>query len=144
DPKVEAVVIGLPNYLHFPATMSALRAGKHVLCEKPPTLSAPEMRQVKALADANNLVYFFGRQSRFDGKPVAARRLVDNGALGRIYLARAVFIRARGIPVGIGGWFLDRSKAGGGALIDIGVHAIDTAWYLMGCPRPLTVTGQTY
>lgn len=144
DPGVEAVVIGLPNYLHFPATMSALRAGKHVLCEKPPTLTAAEMRKVSALADANHLVYFFGRQSRFDGKTVAAKQLIETGRLGRIYFARATFVRSRGIPVGIGGWFLDRSKAGGGALIDIGVHAIDTPWYLMGCPRPLTVTARTY
>jgi len=144
DPGVEAVVIGLPNYLHFPATMSALRAGKHVLCEKPPTLSAAEMRKVRSLADQAGKIYFFGRQSRFDGKTVVAKRMVESGRLGRIYFAKATFIRARGIPVGIGGWFLDRGKAGGGALMDIGIHALDTAWYLMGCPAPTSVTGQVF
>ena len=144
DPDVDAVIVGLPNYLHFPATMSALAAGKHVLCEKPPTLHAADMRKVRARAKSDGLVYSFGRQARFDGRTIVARRLIESGRLGNIYFARALFVRSRGIPVGIGGWFLDKSKAGGGALIDLGVHAIDTAWYLMGCPKAETVSGSVF
>jgi predicted dehydrogenase len=142
DPAVDAVVICLPNFLHFPATIAALRAGKHVLCEKPPTLNREEMRRIKEESERNGLVYAFGRQTRFHGRMRVARELVKSGRLGQIYYARTQWVRSRGIPVGVGGWFLDRSKAGGGALIDIGIHALDAAWFLMGCPRPQTVSAK--
>jgi predicted dehydrogenase len=142
DPELDAVVICLPNFLHFPATIAALQAGKHTLCEKPPTLNAEEMRQIKAEAQAAGVVYAFGRQMRFNGRCRAAKQAVTSGRLGPIYFTRTEWVRARGIPVGIGGWFLDKAKAGGGAMIDIGIHALDAAWYLMGCPRPRTVTAK--
>lgn len=140
DGQIDAVVICLPNYLHFPVTMAAIRAGKHVLCEKPPTLHAEEMRKVREEALRNSLVYAFSRQMRFHGRMRAAREVVASGSLGHIYCARTRWLRARGIPGGVGGWFLDKSRAGGGVLIDIGIHALDAAWYLMGCPRPTTVS----
>lgn len=140
DPKVHAVVVCLPNFLHFPVTMAAIRAGKHVLCEKPPTLHGEEMRKIKEEALRHQLVYAFGRQMRFHGRMRAGSEVVASGRLGDIYFARTRWVRSRGIPVGVGGWFLDKSKAGGGALIDIGIHALDAAWYLMGCPRPTTVS----
>ena len=142
DPDIHAVIISLPNFLHYPATVCALEAGKHVMCEKPPTLDVAEMESVRALARAAGLVYAFSRQSRFSGGMLAARRLVNEGRLGKIYFARAERVRSRGIPVGLGGWFTEKDKAGGGAVIDIGVHAIDAAWYLMGCPKPITVSAQ--
>ena len=142
DPQVEAIVVSLPNFLHASATMSALRAGKHVLCEKPPTMNVAEMEAIRTEATAHGLVYAFSRQSRFNNKMLAAKRLVEEEMLGRIYFARAERVRSRGIPVGVGGWFTEKSKAGGGAMIDIGVHAIDAAWYLAGCPEPLSVSAQ--
>src|ERR1700730_11382945 len=144
DPRVEAVVVSLPNSLHFPATLQALKAGKHVLCEKPPTLNATQMRQLHAEAQKNGLIYCFGRQMRFSGAMQAARSAVAARGLGEIYYAKTMWVRSRGTPGGLDGWFTDRSRAGGGALIDIGVHAIDSAWYLMGCPKPRTVSAQTY
>lgn len=140
DREVDAVVICLPNFLHFPVTMAAIRAGKHVLCEKPPTLHGEEMRKIKEEAQLHSLVYAFGRQMRFHGRMRAAREVVAEGRLGEIYFARTRWVRARGIPVGVGGWFLDKTRSGGGVLIDIGIHALDAAWYLMGCPRPTTVS----
>ena len=142
DPSVQAVVISLPNFLHYGATLAALHAGKHVLCEKPPTMNVPEMEQIRDEAAARGLTYFFGRQSRFSPKMLSARRLVADGTLGRVYFARAERIRSRGIPAWGGGWFLEKERSGGGAMIDIGVHALDAAWYLLGCPRPLTVSAQ--
>lgn len=140
DEELDAVVVCLPNFLHFPITMAAIRAGKHVLCEKPPTLHGEEMRKIKEEVQRRGLVYAFGRQMRFNGRMRAGREVVGSGKLGDIYFARTSWVRSRGIPVGIGGWFLDRRKAGGGAVIDIGIHALDSAWYLMGCPRPTTVS----
>jgi len=144
DPKIDAVILCLPNFLHFPASMGALRAGKHVLCEKPPTLTAREMRRLKLEAESRGLIYAFGRQMRFGGRMMAARKLVRAGKLGDVYYARTSWLRKRGIPIGMGGWFLDRKRAGGGALIDIGIHALDNAWYLMGSPRPVAVSGRVF
>src|ERR1700752_2025702 len=144
DQSLQAVVISLPNSLHFPATLKALQAGKHVLCEKPPTLNAEQMRQLRNEADSRGLIYFFGRQMRFSGSVQTARRAVAERRLGEIYFAKTMWVRARGTPGGVDGWFTDRSRAGGGALIDLGVHAIDAAWYLMGNPKPRTVSAQTY
>ena len=142
DPAVDAVVISLPNFLHHSATIAALRAGKHVLCEKPPAMNVAEIEAIRREVRARGLVYAFSRQSRFSNRMLAARRLVEDGALGTVYFAKAKWVRSRGIPSGTGGWFLEKEKAGGGALIDIGIHALDAAWYLAGCPRPVSVFGQ--
>ena len=144
DPQVAAVIICLPNHLHFPATLTALRAGKHVLCEKPPTLNGAEMRVLQEEAEARELVYFFGRQFRFTPAMRLARDLISREELGTIYLAEAVWVRSRGIPSGLGGWFTERKRSGGGALIDIGIHALDSAWFLMGTPRPLSVAAAVF
>jgi predicted dehydrogenase len=74
----------------------------------------------------------------------AAKAVVDEGRLGKIYYAKATFVRSRGIPVGIGDWFTEKKRSGGGALIDIGIHALDSVWYLMGTPRPVSVSGQVF
>ena len=144
DPNVDAVIVCLPNFLHFPASLAALEAGKHVLCEKPPTLNAAEMKVLRNEAARRRLIYFFGRQFRFSPPMRAARALVQEGRLGKIYYAKATFIRSRGIPVGVGNWFTEKKRAGGGAMIDIGVHALDAVWYLMGSPRPVSVTAQVF
>lgn len=144
DPEVDAVVICLPNHLHFPVTLAALRAGKHVLCEKPPTLNSAEMRVLDEEASQRKLIYFFSRQFRFTPAMRTARALIARQQLGKIYFAEAVWVRSRGIPSGIGGWFTEKGRSGGGALIDIGIHALDSAWYLMGTPRPLSVTAAVF
>lgn len=144
DPKLDAVILCLPNFLHFPATLAALEAGKHVLCEKPPTMNAAEMKVLREEATRRDLVYFFGRQFRFTPGMRAARALIAAGRLGKIYHAKATWVRSRGIPQGIGGWFTEKKRSGGGALIDLGVHALDSAWYLMETPRPVSVSAQVY
>ena len=144
DPKVDAVVNCLPNHLHFPVSLAALRAGKHVFCEKPPTLSGAEMRVLHEERQKLGLVYFFGRQFRFTPAMRTARDLIFRETLGKIYFAEAVWVRSRGIPSGLGGWFTEKQRSGGGAMIDIGVHALDSAWFLMGTPRPISVTAAVF
>jgi predicted dehydrogenase len=144
EPELQAAIICLPNFLHFPASLAALEAGKHVFCEKPPTMNAAEMKVLQELATKRGLVYFFGRQFRFTPGMRAALELVRQGRLGTIYHAKAIWIRSRGIPQGVGGWFTEKKRSGGGALIDIGVHALDSVWYLMGTPRPVAVSAQVY
>ncbi|CAN5594718.1 Gfo/Idh/MocA family oxidoreductase [soil metagenome] len=144
NPALDAVVICLPNHLHFPATLAALRAGTHVLCEKPPTLNSAEMRVLQEEAAKQGRIYFFGRQFRFAPAMRRARDLIAAERLGEIYFAEAVWVRSRGIPTGLGGWFTKKERSGGGALIDLGVHALDSAWYLMGTPRPVSVTASVF
>jgi len=73
-----------------------------------------------------------------------ARELIVQERLGTIYFAEATWVRSRGIPSGIGGWFTEKKRSGGGALIDIGIHALDAGWYLMGTPRPVSVTAAVF
>ena len=144
DPAVNAVIICLPNFLHFPASLAALEAGKHVLCEKPPTLNASEMKVLREESLKRRLLYYFSRQFRFTPAMRAAKKAIEEGRLGKIYHAEATFIRSRGIPVGVGNWFTEKKRSGGGALIDIGIHALDAVWYLMGTPRPVSITAQVF
>lgn len=141
SPDVDAVVVCLPNFLHFPVSLAALREGKHVLCEKPPTLNVKEMRELEAQARNEGLTYAFSRQPRFGERLQRARQLVQSGELGNIYHAQTSWMRTRGIPSGgTRSWFLAKDKAGGGAMIDIGIHALDNAWFVLGCPKPVSVT----
>jgi len=141
---VNAVIICLPNFLHFPASLAALEAGKHVLCEKPPTMNGDEAKVLREEASNRDLVYCFSRQFRFTAAMRLAKTLVEQGRLGKIYHAKATFVRSRGIPVGIGHWFTEKKRSGGGALIDIGIHALDSVWYLMGTPAPTAVAAQIF
>jgi len=144
EPAIDAVIICLPNFLHFPASLAALEAGKHVLCEKPPTMNAAEMKVLREEADRRKLTYCFSRQFRFTPSMRAAKKAIEDGRLGKIYHAKATFIRTRGIPVGIGNWFTEKRRSGGGALIDIGIHALDAVWYLMGSPRPVSISAKVF
>ena len=96
DPAIDAVIICLPNFLHFPASLAALEAGKHVLCEKPPTMNAGEMKVLREEATRRNLIYCFSRQFRFTPSMRAAKKAVEDGRLGKIYHAKATFVRTRG------------------------------------------------
>jgi predicted dehydrogenase len=144
DRHVDVAIICLPNYLHFPASLAALEAGKHLLCEKPPTMNAAEMKVLREEAAKRKLIYYFSRQYRFTPAMRAAKNAIEDGRLGKIYHAKATFIRSRGIPVGVGNWFTEKKRSGGGALIDIGIHALDTAWFLLGTPRPVSISAKVF
>jgi predicted dehydrogenase len=143
DKTIDAVSICLPNYLHAPMAKAALKAGKHVLCEKPPATSAKEASQMAAAAEKSGKVLLYGFQRRFGGAEQAARQAIEKGYAGDVYHARASWTRTRGIPIGTG-WFTDKTKSGGGSLIDIGVHMLDLAWHLLGQPKPISVYGVAY
>jgi predicted dehydrogenase len=137
--ELDAVVVALPTFLHHPMVMAALAAGKHVLCEKPPALNAGETEAMADAAARRGLTLCFGLQRRALPSAAAAQAAIARGQLGEIYHARAVFTRAWGAPKGAGNWFRDPARAGGGALLDIGIHVLDLAWFLMGRPEPVAV-----
>lgn len=142
-PGIEAVSVCLPNILHAPVTVEALRSGKHVLVEKPMALNQQEARDMieEAGKQARVLMVAFNHRYRSDVQWI--KRYIDSGALGRIYYAKAHWMRRDVIPRG-GGWFINKTQAGGGPLIDLGVHVLDIALYLMGEPKPLSVSACTY
>ena len=133
---LDAVVVGLPTGMHVQACMDAFAAGAHVLCEKPPTTNARDMIRVGRRAEKAGLTYMFARQPRFSRASLGARDLVESGRLGEVYHAESKWLRARFIPTGTRGWFTSKAK-GGGVLLDLGIHSIDGAWFVMGCPRPV-------
>jgi len=143
NPEVDAVLVCVPNYLHAPVAIAALTAGKHVFCEKPMATSVDEAREMVEAAKAHQRVLMLGQHYRYLGEVRKVKELIAQGALGRIYFAKAGWMRRQGIP-GWGSWFTQKERAGGGCLIDIGVHMLDVAWYLMGSPPPDSVLGATF
>ena len=140
---VDAVDICTPNYLHSIIAIDALNAGKHVLTEKPDAMTPELAEDMKAAAEANGKVLMAIRNNRFSNGSKYVKKLIENGELGEIYMARCGWQRRRGIP-GKGGWFTTKSLSGGGPLIDLGVHMIDLTMYFMGNPAPATVSGNIY
>lgn len=138
---VEAVIVALPNNMHAPVTIDALRAGKHVLVEKPMAINASEAQKMINARDENNRLLLVGQNNRFAPESQFVKSFVDKNEAGEIYLAEASWWRRR---CGQRGWFIDKERSGGGALVDIGVHALDLAWWLMGRPQPEYVLGATY
>jgi len=143
DSAVDAVVIATPNNCHARQAIDALAAGRHVFLEKPMTTSLADADAIVAAVRKSGRILQMGMISRFRGGAQALKQFLANGGCGHIHTAQAFSYRRRGIP-GFGGWFTTRAAAGGGALIDIGVHILDLALYLMDFPRPVAVSGMTY
>ena len=139
DKSIEAVILCLPNHLDAVLALAALKAGKHVVCETPPTLNAGEAKKLSAAAAKTGKVLLYAAQRRFGGAEQAAVQALAKGYAGDAYHARASWMRTRGVPSGTGGWFTDKSKSGGGAVADLGVQMLDLAWALLGQPRPQSV-----
>jgi predicted dehydrogenase len=142
--EIDAVSVCLPNFLHAPISIDVLNAKKHVLCEKPPACSAKEAEGMAKAAEKNRRTLMYAVVQRFGGNAQFLKKMIDAGELGDIYFGKAGYVRRRGMPVGREAWFVDKSRSGGGALIDIGVHALDCIWWLMGNPNPVAVMGAAY
>jgi predicted dehydrogenase len=142
-PGLQAVSVALPNFLHAPITIAALEAGLHVMCEKPLALNAREAEEMVATARRVGRRLMVHFNTRFNETSRLVKHAVEAGELGDLYFARTLWQRQRGIP-GLGGWFTRKNLAGGGALIDLGVHRIDLALWLMGFPEVLSVSAATY
>ena len=139
----DVVSVCTPNSLHRPLAEAAFAAGCHVLCEKPIATSAADGEAMLKAADAAGKRLGMNFSFRFTAQAAALKARVDAGDLGDIYYGRTVWTRRRGVP-GWGGWFGQKKLAGGGPLIDLGVHRLDLALWLMGYPEPDWVMGQTW
>ncbi len=142
DGVVDAVSVTTPNKFHKDPTIDCLKAGIHVLCEKPLAMNAAEAKEMCAAARESGKILQVALQSRFSGPGRFMKEYIDAGNMGNIYFARAQALRRRGVP----GWgvFIDKEKQGGGPLIDIGVHILDFTLFLMGYPKPVSASGKTW
>ena len=136
DGDVDAISINTPNYLHASQSIVALQAGIHVMVEKPMAMTADEAQAMIDAEEKSDAKLMIAHCWRFDEEVLWLKNKIDSGVLGSI-------IRTKGYGVhtnwGPSGWFAQAKYAGGGALADMGIHAIDTARFLLGDPQPVSV-----
>ena len=146
--ELDAVSIAVPNALHAPMTIDALSKGKHVLIEKPMTITPADAQKMADAAKKAGKLLMVEQALRFRPEAQLVKAYADRGEFGDMYYARSTWYRRKGWPhlhmppdgtLGRGVWFLQKRLAGFGALGDIGVHLLDLAWYLMGTPKPVSV-----
>lgn len=135
DPTVDAVVLAVHEALHYPLTLEALFAGKHVLCEKPPAEYLGQLQAMVEAAALNGQILQFGFQFRYMTAEVEA--VIGQGALGHIYHAEADWLRRDGVPR----WWTEQPVHG--AFADLGAHLLERIGCLLDCPRILSVLGRT-
>src|SRR5690625_972779 len=133
---IDAVVICTPNAFHAPYAIQLLSRGKDVFINKPLAMNAAEDEEIKKAAEDNDRVIMTGHMWRFDADTEYIKQSIDSGKLGKIFKTRGYGIHENWGP---SGWFTKKELAGGGALADMGVHAIDTVRYLLGDPMPVSV-----
>ncbi|MDD4796137.1 MAG: Gfo/Idh/MocA family oxidoreductase, partial [Eubacteriales bacterium] len=143
DAEIQAVSLCVHNYMHAPMAIDFLKAGKDVLCEKPAAVTYDLVCDMKAAADQYGRILNIGVVNRFNTNVNRVKEMIDSGALGNLYQIYCSFRAYRSIP-GLGGQFTRKATAGGGVLIDWGVHYLDLIFYCIGQVSLKTVTGATH
>ncbi len=143
DREVDAVSVCTPNNLHAQITIDCLEAGKHVLCEKPAARSYTEALEMQAAQHRTGRVLNIGVVNRFNDSVNLIKKYIDSGRLGEVFHVYVSFRAHRSIP-GLGGDFTTREVAGGGVLIDWGVHFLDIVMYCCGDPKPISVSAEAF
>ena len=140
--EVDAVTIATPNKFHAEISIAALKAGVHVLCEKPMAITTAECEAITEAANQSGKVLSIGYHYRFMKESQAAKKIINAGEIGVPYVARVQALRRRKVP----GWgvFTNKELQGGGSVIDYGCHLLDLALWLMDNPMPVEVTASTY
>lgn len=143
DPEVEAVFVLTPNFAHYTVTMDALRAGKHVLCEKPITVNYELSCKMAEQAEKQGKILNIGVCNRYNKSIEMLEEMNRNGEFGNLYHVYCSFRAFRCIP-GLGGAFTTKEQSGGGVLIDWGVHFLDLILYILGGAKLKNVTCDAY
>ena len=141
SPEIDIIDICTPNMYHEPLTIAALEAGKHVLCEKPLAPTPDAVQRMIAARDRSGKMLMTAQHQRFHANSRALKAEIETGALGEIYHARSWMLRRAAYPGRAS--FVQKKHSGGGPCIDIGVHVLDLTLWLMGNPKPITVSGAT-
>jgi predicted dehydrogenase len=140
---LDAVSVAVPTFLHAPISIAALERGIHVLSEKPMARSVEEATAMVDAARSAGRILDVAFNHRRRGDIQALKRVMDAGRLGHPYYAKAWWLRRSGIPT-LGSWFTNAELAGGGPLLDIGVHVLDYSMFLLGNPAVAAVSASTY
>lgn len=143
DPEVDIVYVLTPNYAHYTVTMDALKAGKHVFCEKPITVNYALSLEMANEANKQGKMLNIGVCNRYNKSIEMLEDWVKNGKFGNIYHVYCSFRCFRMIP-GLGGSFTNKKESGGGVLIDWGVHFLDLILYVLGGAKLKNVTCDAY
>ena len=143
DDGVDAIYVAVPNKFHAPYAKQALEGGKHVILDKPFALNLQEAQGVADAAEKAGKLFMLGMNQRYRKESQQIRTLAKQGYFGEIYHAKAFWFRRSGIPK-LGTWFGNKDIAGGGALLDIGVHLLDLCLHLSDHWNPVSVSGATY
>ncbi len=143
DEEVDAVYVLTPNYAHYTVTMDALRADKHVFCEKPITVNYKLSCEMKEEADRQGKILNIGVCNRYHKSVELLAEMNREGKFGNIYHVYCSFRNFRSIP-GLGGDFTTKKQSGGGVLIDWGVHFLDLILYILGDAKLQTLTCDSY
>ncbi|WP_164214670.1 Gfo/Idh/MocA family oxidoreductase [Virgibacillus sp. YIM 98842] len=133
--NIDAVSVCLPNYLHASVSVAALNVGCHVLCEKPMATSSEEAEEMIRVASINNKKLMIGHNQRFVSSHKKARKLIEQGEVGKIYSFRTTFGHDgpdNWSADGTNSWFFNKDHAFIGAMGDLGVHKADLLRYLLG------------
>ena len=141
SPDIDIIDICTPNMYHEPLTVAALEAGKHVLCEKPLAPTPEAIKRMIEARDRSGKMLMTAQHQRFHGNSKALKAEIGTGTLGEIYHARSWMLRRAAYPGRAS--FVQKRHSGGGPCIDIGVHVLDLTLWLMGNPKPITVSGAT-
>ena len=139
DKDIDIIDVCTPSAYHAPQTIAALRAGKHVICEKPLAPTPAEVREMIAARNESGKMLMTAQHMRFHGISQAFKREIEDGQLGSIYHGRAWWLRRASFPTRSSFWA--KKHSGGGPCIDIGVHVLDLTLWLMGNPKPVAVSG---
>ena len=142
DPEIDVVHVLTPNVAHCPITVAAFEAGKHVMCEKPMAATTEDAQLMIDTWKKSGKKFTIGYQSRFRKDTQTLFKACRSGDLGDIYFAKAHAIRRRAVPTW--GVFPDKSKQGGGPLIDIGTHALDITLWMMDNYEVESVNGSVF
>ena len=143
QPDIDAVTIALPNYLHAPVAIAALKARKHVLLEKPMATSARDAAKIIETATRMKRTVMVGQNFRFNRHTQSAKLCLERGTLGEVYHVRCFWLRRHHIPR-IGSWFTQKQFAGGGCTYDLSVHMLDAGLHLLGEFEATSVAAQTH
>jgi predicted dehydrogenase len=141
DPDIDIIDICTPSAYHAPLAIAALEAGKHVICEKPLAPTPEDINRMIEARDKSGKYLMTAQHFRFLTDTQALKKEIDNGVLGDVYHARSWMLRRNMLPTGPG--FIYKKNSGGGPCIDIGVHILDLTLWMMGHPKPVSVSGVT-
>lgn len=142
--ELDVVSIALPNFLHCSVTIEALKAGKHVLVEKPMALNSQEAERMVNVAREKGRVLMVGMNFRYFSEILVLKRFIEQGEFGDIYYIKAVTMRRKAFPSDFITWFKDKEKSGGGVLMDMSPHMLDLSLWMAGDFNVTSVYGATY